>query len=139
MFNLALLLQRNNKHAEAAEYWRRYLANDTQSEWGSTGASVLKILRNANAPVGVLTSSGTRPKERTFWSKASGHVHARENETGAGTAFERATGPRKVCVTEVKCGLPPIYDDGFARGTGEIIARATAHMKDALHRRGKLR
>jgi hypothetical protein len=27
MFNLALLLQRNNKHAEAAEYWRRYLAN----------------------------------------------------------------------------------------------------------------
>jgi len=108
MFNLALLLQRNNKHAEAAEYWRRYLANDTQSEWGSTGASVLKILRNANAPVGVLTSSGTRPKERTFWSKASGHVHARENETGAGTAFEGATGPRKVCVTEVKCG-PAAY------------------------------
>jgi len=27
MFNLALLLQRSNKHAEAAEYWRRYLAN----------------------------------------------------------------------------------------------------------------
>jgi hypothetical protein len=23
-FNLALLLQRNNKHEEAAEYWRRY-------------------------------------------------------------------------------------------------------------------
>jgi len=35
--------------------------------------------------------------------------------------------------------LPPIYDDGFARRAGEIIARATAHMKDALHRRGKLR
>jgi hypothetical protein len=33
MFNLALLLQRNNKHAEAVEYWRRYLANDAQSEW----------------------------------------------------------------------------------------------------------
>ena len=28
IFNLALLLQRNNEHAEAAEYWRRYLAND---------------------------------------------------------------------------------------------------------------
>jgi hypothetical protein len=24
LLNLALLLQRNNKHAEAAEYWRRY-------------------------------------------------------------------------------------------------------------------
>jgi hypothetical protein len=33
MFNLALLLQRNNKHAEAVEYWQRYLANDAQSEW----------------------------------------------------------------------------------------------------------
>ena len=62
MFNLALLLQRNNKHAEAAEYWRRYLANDTQSEWGSTGASVLKILRNANAPIGVVTSRQTQRK-----------------------------------------------------------------------------
>src|SRR2546430_9070846 len=29
--SLALLLQRNNNHAEAAEYWRRYLANDAQS------------------------------------------------------------------------------------------------------------
>jgi hypothetical protein len=35
MFNLALLLQRNNKHAEAAEYWRRYLANDAPSEWAA--------------------------------------------------------------------------------------------------------
>src|SRR5262249_48569320 len=33
MFNLALLLQRGNKHAEAAEYWRRYLAKDGKSEW----------------------------------------------------------------------------------------------------------
>jgi tetratricopeptide (TPR) repeat protein len=32
MFNLALLLQRNNEYAEAAEYWRRYLANDAQSD-----------------------------------------------------------------------------------------------------------
>jgi hypothetical protein len=29
MFNLAPLLQQNNKHAEAAQYWRRYLTNDS--------------------------------------------------------------------------------------------------------------
>jgi hypothetical protein len=28
MFNLALLLQRKNQYAEAADYWRRYLASD---------------------------------------------------------------------------------------------------------------
>jgi thioredoxin-like negative regulator of GroEL len=50
MFNLALLLQRNNKHAEAAEYWRRYLANDAPSEMGGTGASILEILRDAMHP-----------------------------------------------------------------------------------------
>jgi tetratricopeptide (TPR) repeat protein len=33
IFNLALLLQRKNEYAEAADYWRRYLANDSQSEW----------------------------------------------------------------------------------------------------------
>jgi hypothetical protein len=32
MFNLALLLQRRNECAEAAVYWRRYLAIDGQSE-----------------------------------------------------------------------------------------------------------
>ena len=34
-FNLALLLQRKNEYAEAADYWRRYLANDCQSEWAA--------------------------------------------------------------------------------------------------------
>src|SRR5437867_8022900 len=34
-FKLALLLQRDRKHAEAAGYWRRYLANDAQSEWAA--------------------------------------------------------------------------------------------------------
>jgi len=43
MFNLALLLQRNSKHAEAAEYWRRYLANDTQSEWAARASRSLKF------------------------------------------------------------------------------------------------
>jgi tetratricopeptide (TPR) repeat protein len=43
MFNLALLLQRNNKHAEAVEYWRRYLANDAQSDWAARARRSLKF------------------------------------------------------------------------------------------------
>jgi tetratricopeptide (TPR) repeat protein len=43
MFNLALLLQRNNKHAEAVEYRRRYLANDAQSEWAARARRSLKF------------------------------------------------------------------------------------------------
>jgi tetratricopeptide (TPR) repeat protein len=43
MFNLALLLQRSNKHAEAAEYWRRYLANDAQSAWAARARRSLKF------------------------------------------------------------------------------------------------
>ena len=45
IFNLALLLQRNNEHAEAAEYWRRYLANDTQSAWAARARRSLKFAR----------------------------------------------------------------------------------------------
>ena len=41
-------------------------------------------------------------------------------ETGTATAFERATGPREVCFAEVKCHLPPFYDDSFARRAGEF-------------------
>ena len=44
MFNLALLLQRNNQCAEAADYWRRYLAIDGQSdEWASRARRSLKF------------------------------------------------------------------------------------------------
>jgi len=43
IFNLALLLQRSNKHAEAAEYWRHYLANDAQSEWAARARRSLKF------------------------------------------------------------------------------------------------
>jgi tetratricopeptide (TPR) repeat protein len=43
MFNLALLLQRTNKHAQAAEFWRRYLANDAQSEWATRARRSLKF------------------------------------------------------------------------------------------------
>ena len=43
IFNLALLLQRSNKHAEAAEYWRQYLANEAQSEWAARARRSLKF------------------------------------------------------------------------------------------------
>ena len=43
IFNLALLLQRKNKYAEAADYWRRYLANDSQSEWAGRARRSLKF------------------------------------------------------------------------------------------------
>jgi tetratricopeptide (TPR) repeat protein len=43
MFNLALLLQRKNQCSEAADYWRRYLAIDGQSEWASRARRPLKF------------------------------------------------------------------------------------------------
>src|SRR6516225_4897924 len=43
MFNLALLLQRTNRYAEAADCWRRYLATDCQSEWAKRARRSLKF------------------------------------------------------------------------------------------------
>jgi tetratricopeptide (TPR) repeat protein len=43
MFNLALLLQRTSQHAEAANYWRRYLASDCQSDWATRARRSLKF------------------------------------------------------------------------------------------------
>jgi tetratricopeptide (TPR) repeat protein len=43
MFNIALLLQRTNQYAEAADYWRRYLASDCQSGWGARARRSLKF------------------------------------------------------------------------------------------------
>jgi tetratricopeptide (TPR) repeat protein len=43
MFNLALLLQRKNQYVEAADYWRRYLATDHQSEWAARARRSLKF------------------------------------------------------------------------------------------------
>ena len=43
MFNLALLLQRKNRYAEASDYWRRYLAADRQSEWSARARRSLKF------------------------------------------------------------------------------------------------
>jgi hypothetical protein len=43
IFNLALLLQRKNEYTEAADYWRRYLGNDCQSEWAARARRSLKF------------------------------------------------------------------------------------------------
>jgi hypothetical protein len=43
MFNLAPLLQRTNQYAEAANYWRHYLAGDCQSEWAACARQSLKF------------------------------------------------------------------------------------------------
>ena len=43
MFNLALLLQRKSQYPEAAEYWRRYLTSDCQSEWATRARRSLKF------------------------------------------------------------------------------------------------
>jgi tetratricopeptide (TPR) repeat protein len=43
MFNLALLLQRKNEYAEAADYWRRYLAIESRSEWATRARRSLKF------------------------------------------------------------------------------------------------
>jgi tetratricopeptide (TPR) repeat protein len=43
MFNLALLLQRKGAYAEAADYWRQYLASDRTSEWAARARRSLKF------------------------------------------------------------------------------------------------
>jgi tetratricopeptide (TPR) repeat protein len=43
MFNLALLLQRRNEYAEAAIYWRRFLAIESRPEWATRARRSLKF------------------------------------------------------------------------------------------------
>jgi tetratricopeptide (TPR) repeat protein len=43
MFNLALLLQQKGAYAEAADYWRQYLACDRSSEWAARARRSLKF------------------------------------------------------------------------------------------------
>ena len=43
MFNLALLLQRKGSYGEAADYWRRYLANDRHRNGRSRARRSLKF------------------------------------------------------------------------------------------------
>jgi tetratricopeptide (TPR) repeat protein len=42
IFNLATLLQRLEQHTEAADYWRRYLASDSDSPWAARARRALK-------------------------------------------------------------------------------------------------
>src|SRR5712691_327965 len=42
IFNLGLLHQRNERHADAAAYWRRYLALDNETAWASRARRSLK-------------------------------------------------------------------------------------------------
>jgi tetratricopeptide (TPR) repeat protein len=42
LFNLGLLHQRNDRYAEAATFWRRYLALDKESPWASRAKQALK-------------------------------------------------------------------------------------------------
>jgi tetratricopeptide (TPR) repeat protein len=43
MFNLALVLQRKGVYAEAADYWRQFLASDRASEWAARARRSLKF------------------------------------------------------------------------------------------------
>ena len=47
MFNLGLFLQRLERHAEAAEWWRRYLAVDGKFAVGRARQARAEVLRNA--------------------------------------------------------------------------------------------
>jgi len=42
MFNMALLLQRLEQHAEATLWWRRYLEVDSSSPWATRAKRALK-------------------------------------------------------------------------------------------------
>jgi tetratricopeptide (TPR) repeat protein len=42
LFNLALFLQKLERHAEAAGWWRRYLALDGNSSWAARARRALK-------------------------------------------------------------------------------------------------
>jgi hypothetical protein len=42
MFNMGLLLQRAERHAEAAAIWRRYLELDDSSPWAARARRALK-------------------------------------------------------------------------------------------------
>jgi tetratricopeptide (TPR) repeat protein len=43
IFNLALLLQKRDAHAEAAAQWKRYLKLDTDSPWSTRAKRALKF------------------------------------------------------------------------------------------------
>jgi len=58
MFNMALLLQRIERHADAAEWWRRYLSVDASSPWAARAKRAMKYCEMQLAPTLPSTASG---------------------------------------------------------------------------------
>jgi hypothetical protein len=62
------------KRAEAADYWRRYLANDCQAEWAARARRSLKFCEMQVR----LTASARRPPLARNALKATGQNRKRE-------------------------------------------------------------
>jgi tetratricopeptide (TPR) repeat protein len=58
MFNMALLLQRIERHADAAEWWRRYLNIDGSSPWAAHAKRAMKYCEIQLAPTLPSPASG---------------------------------------------------------------------------------
>lgn len=58
MFNIALLLQRIERHADAAEWWRRYLSVDGSSPWAAHAKRAMKYCEIQVAPTLSSPASG---------------------------------------------------------------------------------
>ena len=62
------MLQRTNQYAEAAHYWRRYLASDCQSEWAARARRSLKFcemqVRLIGSPTGARLSPSSAAAPR---------------------------------------------------------------------------
>jgi len=58
MFNMALLLQRIEQHADAAEWWRRYLSVDASSPWAARAKRAMKYCEMQLAPTVPTSASG---------------------------------------------------------------------------------
>jgi tetratricopeptide (TPR) repeat protein len=58
MFNMALLLQRIERHADAAEWWRRYLSVDASSPWAARAKRAMKYCEMQLAPALPSAASG---------------------------------------------------------------------------------
>jgi tetratricopeptide (TPR) repeat protein len=58
MFNMALLLQRIEQHADAAEWWRKYLSVDASSPWAARAKRAMKYCEMQLAPTLPSAASG---------------------------------------------------------------------------------
>jgi tetratricopeptide (TPR) repeat protein len=58
MFNIALLLQQIERHADAAEWWRRYLSVDASSPWAARAKRAMKYCEIQLTPTLVSPADG---------------------------------------------------------------------------------